>query len=309
MATPIITDPTADRAVHAPRVVLPDGAAIFVARAGRFEQLVQGHAMGAYLRLLGEMARAQASVLGRRIAAPAAAAALSASREYGMPPLAATSHARGPEWLADLRDLLAELRERPGAQPALPTIAALAARDAASLGEAADRLLAGTSRDDEAAAVPFLGASLQVYFTRLAATLSPADVEGCDVATICPACASRPVASVVRTDPARANRRYLSCSLCHTEWNLPRITCSTCEKDKGLQYFALEGEAGRSANAAWRAEACDECMSYLKIFHQDKDPQLDPVADDLASIALDVLVDERGFARSGPNLLFHPGGG
>jgi len=39
------------------------------------------------------------------------------------------------------------------------------------------------------------------------------------------------------------------------------------------------------------------------------DPLLDPVADDLASLALDVLVDEQGFARSGPNLLFHPGSG
>jgi FdhE protein len=59
--------------------------------------------------------------------------------------------------------------------------------------------------------------------------------------------------------------------------------------------------------AARRAEACDECKSYLKIFYQEKDPAVDPVADDLASLALDVLVDERGYGRSGPNLLFHPG--
>jgi len=31
--------------------------------------------------------------------------------------------------------------------------------------------------------------------------------------------------------------------------------------------------------------------------------QLDPVADDLATLALDMLVDEAGYARSGPNLL------
>ena len=34
---------------------------------------------------------------------------------------------------------------------------------------------------------------------------------------------------------------------------------------------------------------------------------LDPTADDLATLALDLLVDEQGYARSGPNLLFHPG--
>ena len=58
-----------------------------------------------------------------------------------------------------------------------------------------------------------------------------------------------------------------------------------------------------------RAEACDECKSYLKIVFQDKDPNVDPAADDLATLGLDVLVDEQGFGRSGPNLLFHPGSG
>ena len=33
------------------------------------------------------------------------------------------------------------------------------------------------------------------------------------------------------------------------------------------------------------------------------DPRIDPVADDLATLALDLLVDEAGYGRSGPNLL------
>jgi FdhE protein len=36
---------------------------------------------------------------------------------------------------------------------------------------------------------------------------------------------------------------------------------------------------------------------------------VDPVADDLASIALDMLVDEAGFERAGPNLLLIGAGG
>ena len=35
----------------------------------------------------------------------------------------------------------------------------------------------------------------------------------------------------------------------------------------------------------------------------------DPVADDLATLALDMLVDEAGYLRSGPNPLFVPGEG
>jgi FdhE protein len=38
-----------------------------------------------------------------------------------------------------------------------------------------------------------------------------------------------------------------------------------------------------------------------------KDPQADPVADDLATLTLDMLMAEREYLRSGPNLLFVPG--
>ena len=55
-----------------------------------------------------------------------------------------------------------------------------------------------------------------------------------------------------------------------------------------------------------RAEVCDECKSYLKIFYQDKDLHVEPVADDLASLMLDVLVGEAGYSRaSGNPLLWH----
>ena len=48
-------------------------------------------------------------------------------------------------------------------------------------------------------------------------------------------------------------------------------------------------------------------MSYLKILYQEKAPEGDPVADDLATLALDMLVDAAGYTRAGPNLLFVPG--
>ncbi len=179
-------------------------------------------------------------------------------------------------------------------------------------------MLGGSTLDDDAAAVPFVGAALQVYFARLAASLDVNLVKNFDVATVCPVCATRPVASIVRIGGERNNLRYLVCALCSTEWNVARIKCSACEDDKGVHYLSMtaggaEGRPGEPAHnevgvaAARRAEACDECKSYLKIFYQEKDPQVDATADDLASLALDVLVDEHGFGRSGPNLLFHPG--
>ena len=306
MATPIITDGSLDRVRKVPRVVLPTRADIFADRAARFASVAAGNAMSGYLQLMAIVARAQQSVLASRSAEAVPEAAMAASRAYGMPPLSAQSHDRSAQWRADIAEIVGHVRAQStnGVQAALTTLDAL---DEAAQESLADRVLAGTSLDDEAALVPFVGAALQVYFTRLAATLDVTLVEHCDIPGICPVCASRPVASVLRIGGEQANLRYLVCSLCATEWNVSRIQCTSCDTDKGVKYLALQTEGDAKSEPAARAETCDECKSYLKIFYQEKDPHLDPTADDLATLALDLLVDEQGYARSGPNLLFHPG--
>lgn len=308
MATPIITDGTTDRVQEIPRVVLP-GAGVFAERAARLESLAAGHAMADYLRLLALLMHAQQRAYGARAAAAIAPSALEASRDYGMPPLAAQGHERGAAWRADLADLVADLRPRlgSGAPVAAAALQSLEGMPAADLESLADRVLAGNTLDADAALVPFVGAALQVYFTRLAASLETAAVSRCDVLTICPVCASRPAASVVRIGAERQNLRYLACSLCATEWHLTRVKCSSCEEEKGLKYLTIEVEGRGPQRAVARAEACDECKSYLKIYYQEHDAGVEPLADDLATLALDLLVDERGYARSGPNLLLHPG--
>jgi FdhE protein len=303
VVTKIITDGTTDRVVDAPRVLLPVRADLFGERARRFDQLAQGHAMAAYLRLMAELARAQQAALPARAPLAIDAAALEQSRNFGMPPLSALSHPRDAAWRLDLRDITARLRGNPAAAAALD---ALQSRDDAAIEALADRVLSGNTLDDEAAQVPFAGAALQVYFTRNAAALAPADVSSSDVPTVCPVCATRPMASVVHIGAELANRRYLVCALCATEWNMTRIQCTSCESDKGVAYLALDGGAAAGPPAV-RAETCSECHSYLKIVDRSRDPYADPLADDLATLALDVLVDEQGFLRTGPNLLFHPG--
>ncbi len=312
MATPIITDGSLDRVRKTPRVVLPVRQGIFSDRATRFASVAAGNAMAGYLQLMAKVSQAQQAALARRTAEAVPEGALTASREYGMPPLSAQSHERSSQWRADLADIVSQVRAQStnGVQAALATLGTL---DDSAQESLADRVLAGTSLDDEAALVPFVGAALQTYFTRLAATLDVALVEQCDIPGICPVCASRPVASVLRIGGEQANLRYLVCSLCATEWNMSRIQCTSCDTDKSVKYLVLQAEAeaqtkgGPQSEPAARAETCDECKSYLKIFYQEKDPHLDPTADDLATLALDLLVDEQGYARSGPNLLFHPG--
>ena len=48
-----------------------------------------------------------------------------------------------------------------------------------------------------------------------------------------------------------------------------------------------------------KAVCCSECRSYVKILYQQKDPSLDPVADDIASLGLDLMVRETGLRRAG----------
>ena len=52
-----------------------------------------------------------------------------------------------------------------------------------------------------------------------------------------------------------------------------------------------------------RAECCGECGHYLKIVDMGKDAHVDPVADDLATVALDLLVSETGKVRHGVNYM------
>ena len=52
-----------------------------------------------------------------------------------------------------------------------------------------------------------------------------------------------------------------------------------------------------------QAETCDECGHYSKLIHADRDVMADAVADDLASLTLDLLVSESGKQRHGVNMM------
>lgn len=66
-------------------------------------------------------------------------------------------------------------------------------------------------------------------------------------------------------------------------------------------YWCLASEA-----APVKAESCGGCHSYLKAFYLQADHQLELVADDLASLALDAEMEAQDVARSGFNPLMLP---
>ncbi|HTY03116.1 MAG TPA: formate dehydrogenase accessory protein FdhE [Rhodocyclaceae bacterium] len=292
------------RAASEPPRVLAPPADVFARRARRFEQLAEGHSMAGWLRFLAVISSVQHEALLGLPALPLPdASTLARSREHRMPPLPAQTWRRDVEWQALLRQIAADLL--PAApEAARAHLARLRTLPAEALEKLAERVLHTELYGDDAALLPYVAATLQVLWTALARRIAP--VAPLDVPGICPCCGFLPVASIVKSIGDVANLRYLHCALCGTEWNMVRIKCAACEATEGIAYRQLEGE-GIASPGAVRAETCESCRSYLKIVYLEKGG-VDPVADDLATLALDILVDEAGYARAGPNLLFVPGG-
>jgi FdhE protein len=107
------------------------------------------------------------------------------------------------------------------------------------------------------------------------------------------------VASIVRGSAPYAGYRYLCCGLCESQWHRVRAQCTECGSSKNVAYQLIE-----EGPPAVRAETCDDCRVYRKIVLQELDPLVDPLADDLASLALDLLLSEAGFERAGANPLY-----
>lgn len=290
---PIDFHPPAEEAAA---FILPVKSSIFADRAKRFEALANGHSLSEWLDFLAQLTRAQHDALKTipELALPDAAA-VEQSHTHHMP-LLDTAH-RPAIWRDILRQLCETLgHEAPEATQTL--LKQLSSAGDEQLDKLADDLLNGEPDAEQAALLPFIAAALQVVYTALASQLDMQQLQALDTHGVCPCCGSLPVASVVRLGAAINNLRYLHCSLCNTEWNVARATCTACNTDTAVSLHEVEGSKG-----AVRAETCDACHSYLKIVYQEKDPNVDPVADDLATLALDMLVDEAGYQRSGPNLL------
>ncbi len=285
-----------------PRLRLPVRAMVFADRAARLRQLAEGHPLAGYLLLMATLAEGQHLALHGLELPGAGQDIIERSQAHGMPPLQATAWERDPMW----RDILAALLEHMLNAPGLPTqaeqvIKALQQQrveDITSIETQADALLAERESDVDAATAPFIMAALQVYWTGLAADFKESDLPVVSPTGVCPCCGSFPVASVVRVGGAADGCRYLCCSLCATEWHLVRVTCSHCNDTKQVAYHHVEdGPEGI------KAESCDHCHSYRKIFYQEKMLGVDAVADDLASLTLDMLMGEAGYSRASGNPL------
>ena len=279
-----------------PFVRLPDPRTLFATRSLRFRTLAEGHQLGPYLLFLAALSecqhRIQKDLPEPELPAPDARAR---ACEHAMPPLDRnrfTADAALDATLDRLLALVATIDMPDAAREALDHVcgADAAARDAMVRAVLADAIPVETLADHV-----YVAAALQVHFARLAARLD-ADALVPIGNGVCPACGGAPVATTIVGWQGAHGTRFCTCSLCATQWHVVRIKCVLCDSTAGIAYQEVDG-----GSDSVKAETCESCHGYVKILHQHKNPQLEPVADDIATLGLDLLLREDGYRRGAVN--------
>lgn len=278
-----------------PLARLPDPQAVFSTRASRFDFLA-GHYdnLAPYLRFLAGISQAQAELVRELpMPEPMTTERIELTRASRMPPLDRNAMHDGVATALDrLIDKLSGL-EMP--EPARLALDALRQATSQDRDWVIGNVLTDTIPADSVAPHLFAAAALQVHAAMLAAALPLGKLVPIRTG-ICPACGGRAASSLVTENIGAEGARYCSCATCQTLWNEVRVKCTCCGSTKGITYRSVE-----TGEATVKAECCRECGKWVKILYQNKNPTLEPVADDVASLGLDLMMRETEWSRGGCN--------
>jgi FdhE protein len=111
----------------------------------------------------------------------------------------------------------------------------------------------------------------------------------------CPVCSSAPGLNLLKTE---MGKRYCLCTYCGFQWRIDRLSCTVCGNTArgSLCYFHGEGEA------ACRIDTCDQCGHYIKTIDERVLGACDPLLEDLATLHLDILAVQKGYALAAPHV-------
>jgi FdhE protein len=293
--TVVSPDPTAIGEVSVPPFsVLPDPSRLFGVRAARLRALAETHALAPYLQFLAGLADAQHAII-KELPEPYRpdAEAIVRAREFQMPPLD-RGHVKGDPALTETFQRLFEaLKPVDRPKPAADALARVAAKNGPERETMALSVLSAALPRESLAEHIYVAAGLQVHFARLAGDLEAARLVPVGDG-LCPACGGAPSSSMVVGWPGAHGARFCACFLCGTLWNIVRIKCVLCGSTEGIGYQEIDGGPGTV-----KAETCDKCHGWVKILQQQKDPAIEHIADDVASLGLDILMREGPYRRGG----------
>lgn len=279
-----------------PFAKLPDPTSLFAARAERLRALAQAHQLAPYLRLLADLAdiqhRIQDGLPEPDVPPPDAR---ERARQFDMPPIDRSRFVNEPALETTLDRLFDQAAHVEMPPPARAALEAVRTGGASTRDDMVRNVLANAIPMESLASHVFVAAAMQVHFARVAARLDAEQLVAVGDA-LCPVCGGPPVASIIVGWQDAANTRFCACALCETWWHYVRIRCTVCGTTKGIGYKQIEGVPSNV-----QAETCEGCHGYVKILHQHKEPSLDPIADDVATLALDMLVRDAGYRRGAFN--------
>lgn len=282
-------------------VLLPQPQRLYLLRQQRLHELAQHSELRDYLLFAAQIARAQHQIQHNH---PFNAADLSLTGrlhnagQRNRPALDLHYLNPGQHWQHLLNALICQLEPELTGKPA-SVLALLKATSEAVRWHMAQALLSYQFSSALSDKAPFIWAALSVCWAQMAGCILE-QVQHDEARQFCPICGCVPVAGIIQSD-TRQGLRYLQCALCETRWHLVRVKCSNCEQTRTLSYWSIDNE-----QAPIKCETCDDCGSYLKLFYLNRLPQQEPVADDLASLILDLHMEQKGYARSAFNPLLFP---
>ncbi|MBB1497908.1 formate dehydrogenase accessory protein FdhE [Paracoccus sp. MC1862] len=281
-----------------PLAILPKPARLFIQRAERFERLAVGSNLSPYLLFLAALCRVQAQLVGdlpQPQALPEDRIAM--ARAARMPPLDRHALIDDPLLAQTLDTLVRAAREIEMPAQAKLALDALGAATAEDRRWLVSNIMDDVVPEDSAAPHLFVAAAVQVHMARLAGRLD-ADQLVAIRTGVCPACGGKPASSIITGVMGAEGTRYAACACCQTLWNEVRVKCLNCGSTKGIAFQAVDDGTGE---AQVKAETCDECESWVKQMAQNKNPALEPIADDVASLGLDALMRDGKWRRAGFN--------
>ncbi|UPG74797.1 formate dehydrogenase accessory protein FdhE (plasmid) [Roseomonas gilardii subsp. gilardii] len=283
------------RMLKPPFAIMPDPVALFRQRAERFSVLAGDSHLAPYLDFLAGLSGFQADLAGELPPAlPISDEQVRRARENRMPPLDRAALAGDTGLRALAQRFLEGVAALPMPPPAEAALAGLRQAAPEDLDQLIGNVLADSIPADDLPRHLFLSAAVQVHAARLASLLDPKQLVPVETG-LCPCCGGPPASSMVVGHQGAEGARYAACAFCGTQWNEVRIKCLACGSTKGVGYMAPESED----EAAVKAETCDSCRSWVKILYQNRNPSLEPVADDVASLGLDLLMRDTQYRRAG----------
>ena len=279
-----------------PLLVLPLAVEVLKGRIARLEDLSKKGVLKDWLDFCAHVTKAQLEVIDQLTVTALDENIVVESLKHGLPPASIGGWKAGEEWREAFKVFTESLAKQALSAPAKKVLEQFQSADAANLEQQAQDYLQAEEAHVKPEWAPLIGAILQTIWMKKVVQLAPYAASYKGQSTLCPVCGSHPVASVVRVG-SHDGHRYLSCSLCSSEWYAARARCTNCETPKEVSML------GETKESLIQGECCDDCHGYLKIMYQSRDPMMDVIADDLASIQVDFGLSSEGYQRTGRNML------